>query len=209
MAQLHLRKYGASATINFVLYGITGVDLKSDAAHATGDTKLMKDEGAEADTTNGFTDEGQGYAIVLTATEMQAARLVLYIVDTATKVWLDTAIVIETYGHASAQHPFDLGTASTPQTGDSFGLIGATGSGLTSLATQASVNTLDDFVDTEVGAIITTLGTPAGASLAADIATRASQTSLNTVDDFLDTEINAIKTVTDALPNAGALTTIQ
>lgn len=42
-----------------------------------------------------------------------------------------------------------------PQTGDSFGLIGATGSGLTSLATQASVNTIDDFLDTEIAAIKT------------------------------------------------------
>jgi hypothetical protein len=32
--------------------------------------------------------------------------------------------------------------------------IGATGSGLTSLATQASVNTIDDFLDTEVAAIL-------------------------------------------------------
>jgi len=61
-------------------------------------------------------------------------------------------------------------TGNTLQTGDSFARIGATGSGLTTLATQASVNT---------------------------------------VDDFLDTEILAIKAVTDALPNAGALTTIQ
>src|SRR3990172_175754 len=61
-------------------------------------------------------------------------------------------------------------TGNTLQTGDSFARIGATGSGLTTLATQASVNT---------------------------------------VDDFLDTEILAIKAVTDALHNAGALTTIQ
>jgi len=44
-------------------------------------------------------------------------------------------------------------TGNTPQTGDSFARIGATGSGLTSLATQASVNTIDDFIDTEVAAI--------------------------------------------------------
>jgi hypothetical protein len=34
-----------------------------------------------------------------------------------------------------------------PQTGDSFTLIGATGSGLTTLATQASVNVIDGIVD--------------------------------------------------------------
>lgn len=39
------------------------------------------------------------------------------------------------------------------QTGDSYARIGATGSGLTTLATQASVNTIDDFLDTEIAAI--------------------------------------------------------
>ena len=41
-------------------------------------------------------------------------------------------------------------TGNTPQTGDSFARIGATGSGLTSLASQSSVNTIDDFLDTEI-----------------------------------------------------------
>jgi len=41
-----------------------------------------------------------------------------------------------------------------PQTGDSFSLIGTTGSGLTSLASQSSVNTIDDFLDTEIAAIL-------------------------------------------------------
>jgi hypothetical protein len=44
-------------------------------------------------------------------------------------------------------------TGNTPQTGDSFARIGATGSGLTTLATQASVNTIDDLLDTEIAAI--------------------------------------------------------
>lgn len=105
---VHLRKYGVAATIDFELYEIDGVDFRVDAAHASGDTKIMKDEGAEANTTNSFTDEGQGYSIVLTATEMQAARIVLYIVDSATKAWLDKSIVIETYGNASAMHAMDF-----------------------------------------------------------------------------------------------------
>lgn len=48
-------------------------------------------------------------------------------------------------------------TGHTAQTGDSFARIGATGSGLTSLATQASVNTIDDFLDTEIAAILALL----------------------------------------------------
>lgn len=109
----YLRKYGVQTTINFQLFEADGVDFRVDAAHATGDTVIMKDEGAEANTSNGFTDEGTGYSIVLTATEMQAARIVVYVVDqTATKVWLDTAIIVETYGNASAMHAFDLDTAT-------------------------------------------------------------------------------------------------
>jgi len=102
MSSVHLRKYGAATTINFRLYGTDGIDLKVDAAHATGDTKIMKDDAAEANTANGFVDEGQGYSIALTASEMEAARIVVYIVDQSTKAWLDTSFEIQTYGHASA-----------------------------------------------------------------------------------------------------------
>lgn len=78
-------------------------------------------------------------------------------------------------------------TGHTPQTGDSFARIGATGSGLTSLATQASVNTIDDFLDTEIAAILEDTGT--------------------TLDDFIDTEIAAILALLDdarAEPGQGA-----
>lgn len=74
---------------------------------------------------------------------------------------------------------------SFPQTGDSFALIGSTGSGLTSLATQASVNTIDDFLDTEVAAILAAVDT--------EIATII--TNLATVDTVVD----AIKVTTDKL----------
>jgi hypothetical protein len=51
-------------------------------------------------------------------------------------------------------------TGNTPQTGDSYARIGATGSGLTSLATQASVDTIDNFLDTEIAAILALLDDP-------------------------------------------------
>jgi hypothetical protein len=56
------------------------------------------------------------------------------------------------------------------------------------------------IVDYLTGDAYARLGAPAGASIAADIATRASQTSVDTVDDFLDTEVAAIKAKTDNLP---------
>lgn len=113
MQGTHLRKYGVLTTLNFELFEVDGINFRVDAAHAAGDSVIMKDEAAEASTANGFTDEGTGYSIVLTAVEMQAARIVIYLSDlTATKVWLDKAIVIETYGHASAMHAFDLDNAT-------------------------------------------------------------------------------------------------
>lgn len=112
MNGVHLRKYGVETTIDFELFEVDGVDFRVDAVHGSGDSVIMKDEGTEANTTNGFTDEGTGYSLVLTATEMQAARVVVYLVDqTATKVWLDKSIVIETYGHASAMHAMDFDDA--------------------------------------------------------------------------------------------------
>lgn len=58
------------------------------------------------------------------------------------------------------------GGTTVPQTGDSFARIGATGSGLTSLASQASVDTIDDFLDTEVAAILAAVDTEVAAILA-------------------------------------------
>lgn len=112
MNKVILRKYGEEAIFDFSLFETDGIDLKVDAVHASGDTVIMKDEGAEEPTDNDFIDEGQGYSLVLTATEMEAARIVIYIVDQGTKAWLDpTPITIETYGHANAQHP-DMGNGS-------------------------------------------------------------------------------------------------
>lgn len=103
----YTRKYGVATTIDFKLYKLDGTGLKTDAASATGDIKIMKNEGAEANTTaDAFVDEGQTYSLALSATEMQAARIVIVIVDQSTpQVWLDTSFTIETFGNASAQFP--------------------------------------------------------------------------------------------------------
>ena len=106
MSKVILRKYGEATIVPFSLFEIDGIDFKTDAVWVLGDVKLMKDEGVEANITVGFVDEGQGYSQALTAANMQFARGKVYIVDQGTKAWLDTGIYIETYGHASAQHPF-------------------------------------------------------------------------------------------------------
>lgn len=108
-----LRKYNEEAIINFSLFTPDGIDFVSDATFAAGDIVIMSDEGAEANSTNLPVDEGTGYSLTLTAAELSAARLKIYIVDqTDPKFWLDTSINLETYGNASAQHAFDLDSAT-------------------------------------------------------------------------------------------------
>ncbi len=191
MQGLHLRKYGAAATINFDLFEVDGVDFRVDAVHAAGDTVIMKDEGAEASTTNSFTDEGKGYSLVLTATEMQAARIVVYVVDlTATKVWLDRKIIIETYGNVSAEHEFDLDLATQPVNLTQMGGVVQSATDLKNFADAGydpSVNKVEgvklaDVATTLTGHTVQTgdnfprLGAPTGASVSADIAVVEGQT---------------------------------
>jgi len=121
-----LGKYNQSKTITFDLVAPDGVDLIINATFAAGDLKIMKDEGAEANTTNLPTDEGTGYSLVLTATEMSAARIRVYVIDqTATKIWLDVSLGLETYGNASAEHAFDLDTAAETMRGTDNALLAA------------------------------------------------------------------------------------
>jgi hypothetical protein len=107
-----LRKYGVETKILFPLITRDAVDFEGGASHASGDTKISKDEGDFANTSNAFVHEGNGiYSITLDATEMQAARIVVIIIDSATKVWEDQAVNVATYGNASGQHAFDLDDA--------------------------------------------------------------------------------------------------
>jgi hypothetical protein len=73
------------------------------------------------------------------------------------------------------------------------------------LATQASVDAIDDLVDTEVAAIKTVVDAVKAVTDALPdagaLTSLATQASVNTIDDFLDTEIAAIKAKTDNLPS--------
>ena len=118
MPQYFQRPYGRAATVDFTLFEADGVDFRTDATVGTADLFVMKDEGTEANATNAATDEGRGYSLVLTATEMSAARVTVYVEDqTATKVWLDETLVIETTNHPSATHANGVTEAGTAQAG--------------------------------------------------------------------------------------------
>lgn len=113
-----LRKYGVGCDIYFPLVKVASMNfaLGADFTHAAGDTKISKNGGAAANTTNAPAAIAMGNAAIwkltLTATEMQAALIVITVSDAATKVIEDQAILISTYGDASAQHAFDLATAT-------------------------------------------------------------------------------------------------
>lgn len=74
-------------------------------------------------------------------------------------------------------------------------------------ASQTSLDTVDDLLDTEVAAIkAKTDNLPSDPADASDVASAFStvNTKLDTIDDFLDTEIAAIKAKTDNLPASPA-----
>ena len=114
MGDIYLRKYGVATTIDFALYKADGTALKTDAVSASGDVTLYRDEAVvETLDDDQFTDEGAIYSLALSAAEMQAARIIVCVVDqTSPQVWLDKTFIVETYGNASAQHAFDLDTAT-------------------------------------------------------------------------------------------------
>lgn len=188
------RKYGVEAKIIFPLVTKDAADFLTGATLAAGDATISKDEGVFASTTNTIVEEGNGfYSLTLTATEMQAARICVSIRDqTATKEWEDQAVIMSTYGNASAQHEFDLDTAtqsvnvtqwkgSTPNDLAS-GLVASSVSYIvpnvinsgaidasavteiqSGLATQASV----DIIDSNVDAILIDTGTTLPAQVSA------------------------------------------
>jgi hypothetical protein len=94
---------------------------------------------------------------------------------------------------------------SVPQTGDSFARIGSTGSGLTSLATQLSVDDLPTNAE-----LATALGTADDAVLTAidALPTNAElATALGTADDAVLAAVATLQTSVDALPTNAELAT--
>lgn len=110
-----LRKYGVQTTIVFPIPKIDDTDFAAsgDWTPATGDTKISKDGGNFANTTNNPAAIGgtgsKCWSLVVTATELECAVAIIQIDDAAVE---DQAIIIETYGHASAQHAADLDDAT-------------------------------------------------------------------------------------------------
>jgi len=107
MADIVYAEYGVELKLPFELYSTNGVDFATGAVYVTGDIKIDEDGEGEANHINdAMTDEGTGYSVTLTSTEMQSKKIMVYIADqTGPKVWMDKAICIYTINHASAHIP--------------------------------------------------------------------------------------------------------
>jgi hypothetical protein len=117
--QVEQGKYGATKDVYFELFEVDGIDLRTDWTPAAADCQVSVDGAAYSNSDNiaVVAPTGSGtYKVVLSATEMTGKVALIKLVDAATKVFLDKTIKVETYGHASALHPFDLGTALASQT---------------------------------------------------------------------------------------------
>lgn len=205
-----LRKYGVGATVYFPLVDYGASDFETTpVTFASGDTKIIKDGGSPANTTNDPAYEGSGiYSLALTSTEMEAAFIQITVIDTPTKTWEDQAILIQTYGNASGGMAFDLDTASAAQTGDSYARlgapagasvsadiaaieaqtddIGAAGAGLTAIPWNSA---WDDEVQSEVADALAAYDPPTNAEMEARTlvsANYATASALATVDGIVD-----------------------
>jgi len=145
-----LRKYGVEFTVDFELYEVDGVDLRVDWTPAAADCEVQKDGGNFVQCTNTAIAEDGTYSITITATEAEAARIVIKVVDAATKVFLDKIILVETYGNASAQHAFDLDTASVAQGADNNTILSSLT--IANGAVDAKLTYVMDTILTEGGA---------------------------------------------------------
>lgn len=166
-----LAEYGVAYTFHAPMIVAGEVDFagSGDWTPASGDVKVSKNEGAQANITTLPSFSNGEWQYTLSATEMQSARIYVKIVDSATKAVEDQAFYIETYGHESAQHevfPVNVTqvagqTASAAATVDFDDIatveavttaIGATGTGLSAIPWPAA---WDAEVQSEVADALT------------------------------------------------------
>lgn len=107
--KLFSSEYGVARHIYIPVVKRAVVDyaVGADWTPAAGDVKISQDGGAAANVTNLPAAIAMGNTAVwdfsLTATEMQAAQVVITIADSATKAVEDDAFVIETFGEGQGQ----------------------------------------------------------------------------------------------------------
>lgn len=187
---------GAIEAADFTLtaaFPALGIVDSGTAQAATGTTLQLRSAAAFAD------DELIGATIVITGGSAgvgQARTITDYVssTDTATvATWTTTptgTITYTVFGTAASSGGSGL---------DAAGVRSALGLASANLDTQLSA--IDDYVDTEVAAIYSRIGAPAGASIAADLAAIKVDTAAILVDTgtTLDGLITTVDTVVDAI----------
>lgn len=192
---MFLSKYGVARHIYIPIVKRSVVDFAvgADWTPAAGDVKISKDGGAAANVTNLPVAIAMGNGALwdfsLSATELQAAQVVVTVADSATKAVEDQSFIVETYGHASGQHEFDLDTASSAQTGDAFARLGAAGAGLTAVG-DTRLENLDATVSSRLAS--------------ASISLSSGKVTVGTNDDKTGYGLSsaAIQAIWDALTSA-------
>lgn len=209
---------------------------KADVSHYGGTAGTFSSGRPEVNTTHAAGTAWGSGAITAAAVATGAIDADALAADAGTElgtaVWATAARTL-----TAATNITSTGGTTVPQTGDSYARLGApagasvsadiaaieaqtddigvAGAGLTALATQASVDTVAGYIDTEVASILAAVDTEIGAvktvvdnilldtaeigAAGAGLTALATQASVNTIDDLLDTEVAAIKTVVDAI----------
>jgi len=158
------RLYGTAGTVAFPLIAFSSTSFHTSVTSsmfASGDVKISIDYGGFTNTaTLPTADASNKMAILsLTATELTGKHIQIYVVDqTASKVWEDQAVLIETYGNASAQHAFNrhAATVQASLTANQTGVTIATvtditntvKASLTANQTGVTVATVTDITNT-------------------------------------------------------------
>lgn len=180
-----LRKYNTATHIYIPIVKRAVVDFAvgADWTPAAGDVKISKDGGAAANVTNLPTAIAMGntayWDFSLTATELQAAKVVVTVADSATKAVEDQSFLIATYGNASAEHAIDLDdsvraglTALPNAAAEAAGGLYTRGSGAGQINQNAN-GQIDTRTVTMANAVIAAATFAAGAIDAAAIAADA------------------------------------
>ena len=90
--------WGVSKTFDLPLVTYGATDFVTGVTLATGDVKISKDGGAFANIATLPTINGAWMEVTLSATEMEASRIKVQVVDqTATKIFEDTGAIMSTF----------------------------------------------------------------------------------------------------------------
>lgn len=118
------RKYATATHIYVPIIKRGAVDFAvgADWTPAAGDVNVSIDGGAVANIgtlpTAITSGNGAFWDFTIATGEVTGKKIMVVVSDAATKAVEDTAFLIETYGHASAEYQADLSAATAPQTAD-------------------------------------------------------------------------------------------